>query len=121
MFNHLISYYVLRQKKGRKGLRFSTPLNILDAARLVKKCWDSITAQTIESCWVHATWLPHLQIDICANRGLEYKKQVQRQVVHEISSLFSDLSITSREKLISIYPKFKMTVKERPLLIDCWI
>jgi hypothetical protein len=88
-------------------MSFGCSANVLDTARLVKKSWDSITVETIESCWVHSKCLPHLTNEICANGGLEYKKQIQRKVVQDICFLLTNMSISNRDKLVSIIPEIK--------------
>ena len=51
--------------------------------------------------------MPHLTNEICSNGGLEYKKQIQRKVVQDICFLLTNLSISNRDKLVSIIPEIK--------------
>ena len=51
-------------KRGRKGLRYGCPATVLDACQLIKKSWDTVTAETVSNCWRHAKILPHSEFSI---------------------------------------------------------
>ena len=36
---------------GRKGLSYGLPAHVLDAANLLKTCWDELPGKTISACW----------------------------------------------------------------------
>lgn len=45
-------------KAGYKGLDMGCKANVLDAAILIDKCWNSLTSSAIANCWKHANILP---------------------------------------------------------------
>lgn len=47
-------------KKGRKGLDLGCPATVLDAAKIIKQCWDAINPSAVVNCWRQSKCLPHL-------------------------------------------------------------
>ncbi|EFX68993.1 hypothetical protein DAPPUDRAFT_114086 [Daphnia pulex] len=92
-----------KAKQGRKGLQFGHSVHVLDAGRIIKKCWDSLDEKTISACFIHARCLPHLPTEISVD-GREYRTQAERRVVRDICTMFSEFSLDQNnlEKLESL-------------------
>ena len=99
----LILKPITQAKQGRKGLQFGQSANVLDAGRIIKKCWDALEENTISACFIHARCLPHLPSEINKD-GQEYRKQAERLVVKDICNMFSHFTIDTNnlEKLDSL-------------------
>jgi len=52
-----------KAKQGRKGLKVGCNAHVLDAAILVKKCWDTLAPSVIQNCWSHSKCLPSVDND----------------------------------------------------------
>ena len=75
---------------GRLGVRDAFLPNVLDAANLVKICWDKLPKSTIVNCWRHSRCLPHLPSEI----GSELEHPVQQiDAVKGICDLFTRIEL----------------------------
>jgi DDE superfamily endonuclease/Tc5 transposase DNA-binding domain/CENP-B N-terminal DNA-binding domain len=73
---------------GRKGISYGLPAHVLDAANLLKFCWDELPAETISACWRRSRCLA--LSDTEPAQSIESLAQVNRQIhseaIVEISS-----------------------------------
>ena len=44
--------------RGRAGLAYGNPANVLDAAKIISECWNELPAKSIKGCWRRANCLP---------------------------------------------------------------
>ena len=61
---------------GNKGLKFGLQAHLLDAARLIKECWDQLKSTTIAGCWIRAKCLPDIM-----NAQLFGEKELEKHKV----------------------------------------
>ena len=75
---------------GRLRVRDAFLPNVLDAANLVKICWDKLPKSTMINCWRHSRCLPHLPSEI----GSELEHPVQQiDAMKGICDLFTRIEL----------------------------
>ena len=76
--------------RGRRGLDHGFPPHVIDAAKLIKESWDTITASTIAGCWARSSCLVRAEEELRSFR--EYKRQVDRKIINDIAKLLANLN-----------------------------
>jgi hypothetical protein len=63
---------------GRKGISYGLPAHVLDAANLLKSCWDELPTKTISACRRRSRCLPILETEPV--ESIESFAQANRQI-----------------------------------------
>lgn len=73
---------------GRKGLSYGLPAHVLDAASLLKICWDELPGKIISACWRRWRCLPISDAEPIESieTFAEANHQIQSETIEEISS-----------------------------------
>ena len=77
---------------GVRGMNHAYPPNLLDAATIAHKVWESIDQSTLLNCWLKADILP-----TCHAESLQtYRRPLTLPAVEELSSLLQLASLSSQ-------------------------
>ncbi len=67
-----------------EGLANGNKATVLDAANIIRECWDELDRKTIAACWVRARCLPLCDLEDVASSSREYSKVLASETVEEI-------------------------------------
>ena len=67
-----------------KGLVNGNKATVLDAANIIRECWDKLDHKIIAACWVRARCLPLCDLEDVASSSREYSKVLASETVEEI-------------------------------------
>ena len=78
---------------GKKGLTYGLPANVLDAAILLKQCWEDLPASVIAGCWSRSRCLSTIKTAELVSDSREYHSKLANDAISDICNLFSGRSL----------------------------
>lgn len=108
---------------GRKGLKCGCPAHLLNVAKILKSCWDSLKPSAVVSCWTRARFVPHTETVAISAEAETTVNMCELFLVVTMSVVAIDDENMQAEKQLSFnnndaLAQIRSIVTEYPF--DCW-
>lgn len=106
--------------KGRLGLQYGCAPHVLDAARLIREVWDTISPSTIAACWARSGCVRRIECEMEHLR--EYRKQVSKTTIDDLIAQIIRIGLNGEQKITSKEEILQFTQSnDKSKVVEDWL